>query len=117
MLKRISAKKKGRRENETDKKRPDLEERGGRCVLTVSHVYHFPDLPGGEITIEGTSTVKHCTTHSNNKEKPKDKNGLKKKEGRALLKRISAKKKGRRENETDKKRPDLEERGGRCVLT
>ena len=43
-------------------KRPDLLERWGRkSVRTSFHVYHFPDLPCGEITIKGTS-VKHCST-------------------------------------------------------
>ena len=31
-------------------------------VRTVCHGCHFSDLPCGEITIEGTSLVKHCTT-------------------------------------------------------
>ena len=31
-------------------------------VRTPPHVRHFPDLPSGEITIEGTGIVKHCTT-------------------------------------------------------
>jgi len=31
-------------------------------VRTVCHVRHLPDLPGGEITIEGNSIVTHCTT-------------------------------------------------------
>ena len=52
--------------------------------LTFVHARHFPDLPGGEITIEGTSTVKHCTTHSN-KEKSKDKNGFEKKRGESIV--------------------------------
>ena len=26
------------------------------------HARHFPDLPGGEITIEGSSILKHYTT-------------------------------------------------------
>ena len=46
---------------------------------TCMHGRHSPDLPCGEITIEDTSTVKHCTTHSN-REKSKDKNKLKQKE-------------------------------------
>jgi len=50
------------------------------------HVRHFPNLPGGEITIEGTSIHKHCTTHSN-KEKSKDKNELNKKEEGKLFKK------------------------------
>jgi hypothetical protein len=54
------------------------------------HVHHFPDLPGGEITIEVTGTIKHCTTAATIKSST-IKNGLQKKEGRALVKnRISA---------------------------
>jgi hypothetical protein len=34
----------------------------GKSVRTSIHVRHSPDLPGGEITIEVTSTLKHCTT-------------------------------------------------------
>jgi hypothetical protein len=41
------------REIEAAKKRPDLE-RGGESVHTEKHVGHFPDLPGGEITVEGS---------------------------------------------------------------
>ena len=82
-------------EIEAAKKRPDLGE--GKSVRTSIHGRHFPDLPCGEITIEGISTVKHCTTHSN-KEKSKDKNGFEKKEERALFKnRISAATERRRE--------------------
>jgi hypothetical protein len=46
---------------EAAKKRPDLGE-GGKSVRTVKQGRHFPDLPGGEITIEGNSITKHCTT-------------------------------------------------------
>ena len=67
--------------------------------------------------LKATALINTAPHTQQQRKKSNDKNGLKKKEGRALLKRISAKKKGRRENETDKKRPDLEERGGRCVLT
>jgi hypothetical protein len=86
---RISANKERRREIETAKKRTDLGEGEKECIRTVSHVRHFPNLPCREITIEGTSKSKHCTTYSNNKEKSKDikdKNGLKNKEERALFK-------------------------------
>ena len=58
---RISAATERRREINGTKKRPDLGE-GGKSVLTPLHVSHFPDLPFGEITIEVTSIVKHCTT-------------------------------------------------------
>jgi len=33
----------------------------------LTHARHFPDLPGGEITIEGSSTAKHCTTQQQRK--------------------------------------------------
>ena len=81
---RISAATERRREIEAAKKRPDLGE-GGKSVRTVCHGRHFPDLPGGEITIEGTSTHKHCTTSSNNKEKSKDKNGWGGKEEESIV--------------------------------
>jgi len=52
-------------------------ERGrGESVRTVKHGRHFTDLPGREITIEGTSTVKHCTTAT--KKSPRIKMGKKK---------------------------------------
>jgi hypothetical protein len=77
---RISAATESRREIEAAKKRPDLGEGWRKSVRTVSHVRHFPDLPGGEITIEGSSTVKHCTTTT--KKRPKIKLSLKKKKRR-----------------------------------
>ena len=49
----------------------------GKSVRTVIHVCHFPDLPFGEITIEGTSIPKHCTTQQ--QRKVQDKNGSEKK--------------------------------------
>ena len=58
---RISAATERRREIEDAKKRPDLGEGGGKSVRTVLHGRHFPNLPFGEITIEGTSKFKHCT--------------------------------------------------------
>ena len=66
----ISAGAKERREREIARKRPDLgdlEREGEKSVRTVMHVRHFPDLPFGEITIEGTSFVKHCTTQQQRK--------------------------------------------------
>jgi hypothetical protein len=42
-------------------------ERGRKSVRTRLHVHHFPDLPGGEITIEGISFEKHCTTATTKK--------------------------------------------------
>ena len=56
-----------------------------KSVRTVSHLRHLPDLPCGEITIKGTSSMKHCTTHSNNK-KSNDKNGFEKKEEESIVK-------------------------------
>jgi hypothetical protein len=53
--------------------------RGGERVRTHKHVRHFPDLPFGEITIEVTSIVKHCTT-ATTKKSPRIKMGLEKKE-------------------------------------
>jgi hypothetical protein len=46
---------------EAAKKTPDLMEREGKSVRTAVHGHQFPDPPGGEITIEGTSIGKHCT--------------------------------------------------------
>ena len=84
-IKSVKAQKK---EKERSEKRYDLGE-GGKSVRTLCHVRHFPNLPGGEITIEGNSTGKHCITAT--KKSPRIKMGLKKKEERALFKnRISA---------------------------
>jgi len=63
------------------------------------HGRHFPDLPGGEITIEGTSQFKHCTKQQN-KEKSMIKMGFKK-ERRALFNntcKISCRKKKEKRN-------------------
>ena len=46
---------------------------------TGFHVRHFPDLPGREITIEGTSVTKHCTTAATTKKSPRIKMGGEKK--------------------------------------
>ena len=43
-------------------KKDHILEREGKSVRTCIHVRHFPDLPGGEITIEGSRLLKHCTT-------------------------------------------------------
>jgi len=81
---------KGRRGKETNRKRPDLGERGKESVRTCSHFRHFPDLPGGKISIEGISTEKHCATATKKKVQGQKWVG-KKKEERALNKnRISA---------------------------
>jgi hypothetical protein len=79
-------------------------EREGKRVRTCFHGRHFLDLPFGDITIEGISIVKHCTTAAT-REKSKDKKGLEKKRGIALFKnRISAatQKEKRREIESQK---------------
>jgi hypothetical protein len=59
------------------KKDPILENwrRREKSVRTSFHGRHLPDLPSGEITIEGTSIVKHCTTAT--KKSPRIKMGLK----------------------------------------
>jgi hypothetical protein len=82
---RISAVKERRREIEAAKKRLDLLERGGRkeCTRTLCHNRHSPDLPCGEITIEGSSTVKHCTTAT--KKSPRIKMGWKTKRGESIV--------------------------------
>ena len=74
---RISAATERTREKEPARNRPDLGE-GGKSVRTLLHVCHFPDLPRGEITIEGTSIFKHCTTAAT-KKSPRIKMGWKKK--------------------------------------
>ena len=62
--------------------------KGENIVRTVTHVHHFPDLPFGEITIEGTSTHKHCVHHTAaTKKNPRLKMGLEK-EVRALFKNV-----------------------------
>ena len=92
-------------------KRPDLLEMGGKSVRTLLHVRHFPDLPCGKITIEGSSTLKHCT-HTATKKSPRIKMGWKKR-GKNIKNRIisASAKKGRRKKETANKIPDLVERG------
>jgi len=47
------------------------------------HGHHFPDLPGGEITIEGISLPKHCTTAT--KKSPRIKMGWKTKRGESIV--------------------------------
>ena len=71
-----------RREKETAKNKDSILGRRGKSVhvRTCIHVRHFPDLPGGEITIEFTSTLKHCTT-ATKKNSPRMKMGWKKKRG------------------------------------
>ena len=90
----------------------------GKSVRTQFHGRHFPDLPGGEITIEG-SIVKHCT-RSSNKEKSKIKKmGWEKKEERALFKnRISAATENKEEkgNRSSQKKDLILERGGRMYV-
>ena len=54
-------------------KRDPILERGKKSGRTSLHGRHFPDLPCGEITIEGNSNRKHCTTAT--KKSPKIKMG------------------------------------------
>ena len=87
-----------------------------KSVRTLNHVRHSTDIPSGEITVEGTSSMEHCTT-ATTKKSPRIKMGWKKKEERALFKnRISAATERRREIETAKKRPDLGERRRRVYV-
>ena len=58
---RISADTERRREKRSSQKKIRSWRGGGENVRTCCHVRHFPDLPFGEITIEGTSSEKHCT--------------------------------------------------------
>jgi hypothetical protein len=46
---------------------PQKEEGKKRRVRTSQHGRHFPDLPGGEITIEGNSILKHCIARQQRK--------------------------------------------------
>ena len=82
---RISADTERRRKKGKEKKpkKDQILERGGKSVRTLLHGCHFPDLPFGEISIEGSSTVKHCTTATTKKSR-RIKMGWKKKEGRAF---------------------------------
>ena len=57
----------------SSQKRDPMLERGWKSERTLIHGRHFPDLPGGEITIEGSSMVKHCTAAT--KKSPKIKMG------------------------------------------
>jgi hypothetical protein len=73
-----------RRKKGATKKRPDRGEGGAKNERTVTHERHFPDLPCGEITIEGTSILKHCTTATTNKS-PMIKMGVDKKRGEKII--------------------------------
>jgi hypothetical protein len=44
------------------RKHPNGERERDEIGRTVCHGYHRTDIPGGEITVEGSSTSKHCTT-------------------------------------------------------
>jgi hypothetical protein len=55
----------------------------------VTHARHFSDLPCGEITIEGTSTQKHCTNAATRKS-PRIKMLKKRGESIVFKNRISA---------------------------
>ena len=88
----ISAATERRREIEEHPKKTRSWRGEKESVRTVVHVRHIPDLPCGEITIESTSLVKHCTTAT--KKSPRIKNRFENKdheEERTLFKnRISA---------------------------
>ena len=106
-------KKEGRRKRQP-KKDPILE-RGRKSVRTVKHVRHFPDLPFGEITIEGISFTKHCTTTT--KKSPRIKMGWKKKKRREHCSKIELvlpqKEEGKQKQ--PKKDPILEREGKECT--
>ena len=77
------------RATKEEKKRQPKKDPIGKSVRTSIHVRHSPDLPGGEITIEVTSTLKHCTTATI--KSTRIKMGWKKEMRRVLFKnRISA---------------------------
>ena len=100
---RISAAKERRREIEAAKTKTRSWRGGERVLRTCLHVRRFPDLPGGEISIEGSRLLKHCTTAT--KKSPRIKMGWKKKEERALFKnRISAAAERRRGNRSSQKK-------------
>ena len=82
---RIGAATERKRKKETKKqpRKDPILEREGKSVHTSIHVRHIPDLPGGEITIEGLSILKHCTTATENS--PRIKMGWKKKEGKSIV--------------------------------
>ena len=109
-IKSVQAQK--RRKRQRIKKDPILE-REGKSVRTGLHVRHFPDLPGREITIEVTSTVKHCTTAAT-KKSPRIKMGWKIKKRREHCSKIESVLPQKEEGKLKqpKKRPDLVERAG-----
>jgi hypothetical protein len=82
----ISAATERRREIEAHPKKTRSWRGRGKSERTALHVRHIPDLPGREITIEVTSTQKHCTTAAT--EQSKDKNGLEKNKRRAHFSKI-----------------------------
>jgi hypothetical protein len=59
---KISAATERRREKRSSLKKTRSWRVRWKSVRTGCHGHHFPNLPGGEITIEGSSFVKHCTT-------------------------------------------------------
>jgi hypothetical protein len=72
-------------------------------IRTFFHGRHFPDLPCGEITIEGSSILKHCTT-TTTKKSPRIKMSLKKKKRREHCSKIELVLERRREIEVAKKK-------------
>ena len=97
----------------------------GKSVRTSIHVSHFFDLPCGEITIEGSSQFKHCTTHQQQRNAQGYKNGSKKKRGESIVQSfnrskkelVQKQKKGRREKEAAKIMTRSWRGWGKCVRT
>ena len=99
----VPAQKRKKGKRNIQKQDPILE-RGGKSVHvhTLLHARHFPDLPFGEITIEGTSFTEHYTTTT--KKSTKIKMGWKKKGEKASFKnRVSA---ATQKEEGEKKQPE-----------
>jgi hypothetical protein len=82
---RISAATENKEEkgNRSSQKKDRSWREGRKSVRTLMHVHHFPDLPGREITIEDTSTFKHCTTAT--KKSPRIKMGWKTKKRESIV--------------------------------
>jgi hypothetical protein len=74
MYQNTTADTKDKRKKETPTKTPALG-MGKKSVRTSIHVYHFSNLPFGEITIESNSIVKHCAPHGNKESKKTKSNG------------------------------------------
>ena len=64
---RISAAQKEEKGNRSSQKKTRSWRGLGKSIRTLLHVRHFPDLPSGEITIEGTRIEKHCNNTATKK--------------------------------------------------